>query len=595
MTTAAPPEAIPDRIDGFAQAVAQQEAGRFDEAVTLLHQVLATQPDHTEALSRLGWLLAQTGQLGLAVDAQRRITDIQPQSASAWSNLGVTLQTLGQHEEALRVLLHAVSLDPQIAEIQMNLGIEWQAHGMPSRAVTCYRQAIARKPELAEAWINLANALQDMGETTLALTANRQALVLQPGNWQALSNRQMGCQYSPTLSLEEIRHEAAQAGRRFPACAPQTLTHGSPPQAPRLRIGYVSGDLYAHPVGWMFARVAAAHDRTVVEVHCYADQRTQDFLTDELRDSVEHWHPVQNQSHEALRTLIQSHHIDVLIDLCGHTASNRLPVFAQRAAPVQLGWLGFSASTGIPAMDGIILGRATAPPGAETAFTEKVWRLPCSQFSYRPPDYAPEVMPPPHTRNGHITFGCFNNPAKIGHEVVALWATILHANPNSRLLLKSRSLADPHIAERMRYRFAVQGIDPARLDVRGASPHPEMLAQYGDMDIALDPFPFCGGLTTCEALWMGVPVVTLAWLRPMSRQGQDLLQEVGLHALVARTPRGYASIAHQLAADSTRLQHLRHSLRARMRQSDLCDGLVLSRALEAVYIKAAGSTGVSPP
>jgi predicted O-linked N-acetylglucosamine transferase (SPINDLY family) len=344
----------------------------------------------------------------------------------------------------------------------------------------------------------------------------------------------------------------------------------------------------------MFARVAAAHDRTAVEVHCYADQRTTDFLTDEIRASVERWHPVQTLSHDALGSLIQSHHIDVLIDLCGHTASNRLPVFAGRAAPVQLGWLGFSASTGIAAMDGVILGETMAPPGVETAFTEKIWCLPCSQFSYRPPDYAPEVAPPPHTRNGCITFGCFNNPAKIGHEVVALWATILHACPGSRLLLKSRSLADPHIADRMRHRFSLLGIDPGRLDVRGASTHTDMLAQYGDMDIALDPFPFCGGLTTCEALWMGVPVVTLPWLRPMSRQGQDLLQEVGLSALVARTPRDYARLAARLAGDSTHLQHLRLSLRERMRQSDLCDGSALSRALETVYVEAARATRISP-
>jgi protein O-GlcNAc transferase len=237
-------------------------------------------------------------------------------------------------------------------------------------------------------------------------------------------------------------------------------------------------------------------------------------------------------------------------------------------------------------MDGVILAESMAPAGAETGFTERIYRLPCCPFSYRPPDYAPQIPPPPSIRNGFITFGSFNNPAKVGPEVVSVWAGILRCIPNSRLILKARSLADPTIANLMRHRFEIFGVDSARLNFRGPSSHAEMLAQYGDIDIALDPFPFCGGLTTCEALWMGVPVVTLPRLRPMSRQGASLLRSVGLDSLVAATPREYLAIAVKLANDVGRIQLLRSSMRELVATSTLFDGAVLARALERVYVQA---------
>lgn len=566
------------------EARALQEMGCFAQAVSVLEHFVRSNPDHAEALSRLGWLLTQLGRLDDAIAMHRKAIEVSPQFASAWSNLGIALQTQGQHEDALRVLQHSVSLAPEIAESHVNLGIEWQAHGMHANAISAFRHAIALKPSLAEAWINLAIAFLDIGEVALARATNRQALTLQPGNFVALSNLQMCLQYASDLTSSEIKLNAALAGAWYgseTAFQKRRTREGT-----RLKIGYVSADLYAHPIGWMMTRVLAAHDQESFEVYCYADQLIDDFLTKEIHASVEHWHPVRALSHDALQALIQSHGIDVLIDLSGHTARNRLPTFARRAAPTQLAFLGFAASTGIAAMDGVILAESMAPEGVETGFTEQIHRLPCCPFSYRPPDYAPPIAAPPNISNGFITFGSFNNLAKMGPEVVSVWARILQCVPNSRLILKARSLSDPTIANLIRHRFKVLGVEPSRLDFRGPSSHAELLAQYGDMDIALDTFPFCGGLTTCEALWMGVPVVTLPWLRPMSRQGSSLLQAVGLDSLVAATPREYAANAIELANDVGRIQELRSCLRKRVETSALFDGAALALALERVYVQA---------
>ncbi len=570
----------------LAEAVALQDAGRLAEAATALRRALALEPAHAEALTRLGWVLNRLGRHDEAIAAHRDATQAAPAFAAAWSNLGVALQARGDHDEALAVLRHAVSLDANLAESRVNLGLEWQARGLMSEAAACYREAIARNPRLAETWTNLGIALQEAGDVSLAIAASRRALRSQPDHPAALSNAQMTRQYAADLTLAGLRRAAEATGARYGPELPLPPRDPWTDGARRLRVGYVSGDLYAHPVGWMACSALVAHDRERFEVHCYADRIAADFMTEEIRAGVEHWHPVRELDDAALRELVFAHGIDVLVDLAGHTASNRLAVFAKRAAPVQLSWLGFAASTGVAAMDGAILGEAMAPPGAQEAFTEPLLRLPRCHFTYRAPGYAPPVAPPPEERAGRITLGSFNNPAKMGPDVLRVWAQVLAGVPGSRLVLKWRMLGDANAAERVRRRFALLGIEASRIELRGASPHEAMLAEYGDIDIALDPFPFCGGLTTCEALWMGVPVVTLPWLRPMSRQGLAIHRELGLEDLVARTPREYVATVVALAGDRARRAELRRTLRARMAACALGDGRGLARALESQYARA---------
>jgi predicted O-linked N-acetylglucosamine transferase (SPINDLY family) len=279
--------------------------------------------------------------------------------------------------------------------------------------------------------------------------------------------------------------------------------------------------------------------------------------------------------------------IDVLVDLSGHTEHGRLGVVALRPAPVQLSWLGYFGSTGLPAVDAVVLGDALAPAGSEAFYTEALERVTGAHFAYAPPPYAPPVTAPPSTRNGTLTFGSFNNPAKFGDEVVQLWSAVLQAVPNSRLVLKWKTFADPGFARHTQQRFAACGVDPARVQARPATPHAQMLAEYGDIDVALDPFPFSGLISTLEALWMGVPVVTLPWQRPVSRQSLAVLRAIGLDRGIATTPRGYVAQAAALAADITTRTTWRSSgacgLRHRLSASPLADGRRLAGELEAIY------------
>lgn len=576
-----------DAGDVYAEAVALQEAERFEPAVAALKRFLALEPQHADGHSRLGWVLWRLGRLDESVAAHRRATQLAPNSAPAWAHLGLALQAKDEHDEALEALRHAVRLDPGFADAQVNLGLEYYGRGMIDDSVASFRRAVGVDGRLADAWVNLALVLQEAGEIAAPIAAIDFALAQRPGHRAAISNGLMTRQYAGSLNAEELRGNArtrtSALGEALPLPPRERWSRG----ARRLRVGYVSGDLYGHPVGYFAARALLAHDRDLVEAHAFSDTTADDAMTAALRPAFARWCETKALDDDALRAKILEENIDVLVDLAGHTAGNRLGVFAKRAAPVQLSWLGYAASTGLATIDGAILSGAMAPPGAEAAFIEPLIRLPRLQFTYRPPDYAPPVAPCPQARNGFVTFGCFNNPAKIGLDVIQAWARAMGRTEGSRLVLKWRAFHDPNVVARLRHRFQVLGIDPSRIEARPLSPHARMLGEYADIDIALDPFPFCGGLTTCEALWMGVPVVTLPWVRPMSRQGAAILAAAGLDDLVAATPRDYVQAIVALAADLPRRERLRASLRRLMEASPLFDGVSLARALEAEYVRLA--------
>ena len=350
-----------------------------------------------------------------------------------------------------------------------------------------------------------------------------------------------------------------------------------------LNIGYVSADFRRHPVGFFLAPVLARHDRRRFSVSCYSGRGLADDLTERLKAGADAWRSVGGLSDEALATAIRDDGIDVLVDLSGHTAGNRLTAFALRPAPVQVSWLGYFNTTGMKAIDYVLMDAETVPEGAERWFTEEVIHLPAGRFCYGPPEDAPPVAPPPVEERGRVTFASFNNLTKVGAEVVGLWARILDALPSSRLVLKWRSLGDAAVRDRYQAWFAAEGIEPNRIELQGASPHAEMLAAYGGVDVALDPFPFSGGVTSCEALWMGVPVVTWPGARPVSRQTAGFLRALGLAELIAADREDYVAIAAGLARDRDGLTALRAGLRARMAASPLCDGVRFTRHLEAAY------------
>lgn len=351
-----------------------------------------------------------------------------------------------------------------------------------------------------------------------------------------------------------------------------------------LRVGYVGADFCQHTVGLFVKDVLAAHDPQRVQAFAYSAGAVNDWVTNAVRQACT-FRDVASLDDAALVRLVQADGIDVLVDLSGHTAGSRLTAFAWRPAPVQVSWLGYFATTGLDAMDAVLLDNWHAPPGAESQFVEPLVRLPQGRFCYQPVQWAPDdVAPPPCARNGFVTFGSFNNTAKLNAQVLELWARVLAAVPRSRLVLKWRTFNDETFRGQVMEAFVRAGIDGGRIELRGPGFHADVLKEYADIDIALDTFPFTGGLTSCEALWMGVPVVTWPHSRVVSRQTHAIVNQIGLTPLSAQGADDYVRIAVALAHDPQGLTELRETLRDKMRASSLMDVAGFTRNLEDTLI-----------
>ncbi len=338
-----------------------------------------------------------------------------------------------------------------------------------------------------------------------------------------------------------------------------------------MRIGFVSPDLGRHPVGYFVAKLLENIPKDQFEVVCYSEHIT-DEMTERLKAASDEWLDITGISDTALATRIRDDRIDILFDLAGHTAKNRLLVFARKPAPVQISWIGYAGTTGLASMDYLLSDNYHTPEGCDPYYSEKIIRLPDDHICYEPPSYAPPVKNLPLINNGYVTFGCFNNPAKLNSDVLQTWSKILKQLPDSRLILKYKNMDTASNQERISSNMLKEGLDPSRLIYEGWQPHKDMLERYNDIDMALDPYPFTGGLTTCEALWMGVPVITTPRETFASRQSASYLHNIGLDELIATDVLQYVEMAVNLARDVDRLSSLRSGLRDRMANSALCDG-----------------------
>ena len=567
----------------IAEAEACYHRRQFADALGLLDRALRAGRSAPLQSNRC-LVLQRLGRVNEAIDAGRDAVALQPASAAAHANLAGALRMARRYDEALAALEAASRADPAFADAHAQRGLVLQEVGRLKDAIDAHREALTLAPDMPEAWNNIGICLQGLADAAGATAAYRRAMQVRRGFTDACSNLLMGAQYDAALTAEQLRAWAAQWQATWEAAGHARL----PPLAPRggrddrIRIGYVSADFDRHPVGWFLRDVLRRHDASRFEVHCYASQAIRDDVTEALIASARHWSFVGEDTDEQLARRIRADGIDVLVDLSGHTSRNRLGAFALRAAPVQVSWLGYFASTGLAEMDAVLLSREQAAQGAEAYFTERLVRLDCCQFSYAPPEDAPDVALP---QRADAVFGCFNNLGKVNDEVLVAWRAILAAVPRARLVLKWNSLNDPWLQEILRRRLVDHGIDAARVEMRGPVPHRDLLEEYADIDVALDPFPFSGALTTCEALWMGVPVVTLEWHRPNSRQTSSILRAIGLGDLVAATPAEYVARAVALAVDPDRRASLRRSLRAMMRASPVGDGEALVRELERAYTR----------
>jgi predicted O-linked N-acetylglucosamine transferase (SPINDLY family) len=547
---------------------------RAEEAMACFRHALRLKPDYAEAWSNLGNAQQSQGQLDEAVTSCRRAIELKPDYAEAHSNLGNALHDQDKLDESIACYRRAIELKPDYAVAHYNLGNLFQEQGVHEDAVACYRKAIELNPDHAEAYSNLGTSLHCQCKWDEAIGAYRQALALRPGFAEARSNLLLALHYCDGTTLPELAVAHAVYERVHAARLQRTWQpHPNDRSAERpLRLGFVSADFGQHPVGFFLIRALENIDRSRFGIVCYSERKTEDELTERFRATVSLWRDVHEMRNAELAKQIRADRIDILFDLAGHTAKNRLLVFARKPAPIQVTWAGYAGTTGLAAMDYILADRYEIPPEAETYYSERALRLPDGYVCYDPPGYAPAVQPLPALERGFVTFGSFNNPAKITSQVVQVWSRILQRVPQSRLLLKYKGMDDIATVNRLASEFSDRGIDPARIQCLGWSPHESLLAEYNHIDIALDPFPYNGGLTTCEALWMGVPVVTCPGQTFASRHSLSHLSVVGLTETIAGDREEYVEVAVALAGDLARLATLRAGLRSRVAASPLCDG-----------------------
>ena len=609
------PDRAPLDVDRALQrGMAHYESGRHDEAERVYGEVVASDPRQSDALHMLGVLAHRAGRhelavaylaqaievdpatpgfhhnLGEALSALGRIdeaveqyslaVELRPSYAVAHNGLGAALYRLGVHDEAMQHFELALTLEPGLAMAHANLGATLEAAGQLVDAVGRYEQALALAPASPESLNNLGSALQKLGRPLEAEARYREALALRPDFALAHSNLLLCLNYTdrdPADTFAEHRRWAERHTRSIDRVRPHSMNRD--PER-RLHVGYVAPDLAASPVAYFLEPLLRAHDRTQVQVTCYAGAAG--GRLDHLADRC---HDVTALPDATVAELVQRDSVDILVDLAGHTSNHRLFTFARRPAPVQATYCGYPNTTGLDAIDYRLTDEWADPVGmTEALHSEELVRLPGGFLCYAPAADAPEPSPPPSLAGGGVTFGSFNHLPKITPPVIELWARVLQAVPGSRMLLKAMGFADPAVCEGVRSAFASHGVDAGRIEmIAWTATHADHLDLYERVDVALDPFPYNGATTTCEALWMGVPVVTLAGRTHVGRVGVSLLRAAGLDDLIAGGADEYVEIARRLADGRASLAERRSEQRARMAASPLCDAARLAREIEQAY------------
>jgi predicted O-linked N-acetylglucosamine transferase (SPINDLY family) len=559
------------------------QAGRLAEAEAEYRQVLSAQPQHASAMHHLGVIAHQVGRHELAIELIDRALQLQPALPEAHVHLGNAQASLGRLDEAIVSHRQALQLRPASAEAWNSLGSVLAGSNQLTDAEAAFRQAIHLRPAFAEAFSNLGNALKEQGELDEAVAAFREAARLDPSRPALQSNLLYALLFRPFSDAATIATEQQTWNHRFalplkPLLRPHFNDHD--PER-RLRVGYVSPNFCRHAISHFLIPLLEAHDRTRVEIYGYASVKRPDDFTRRAHQATDVWRDVLGLDDEALAGRIRADRIDILVDLSQHMAANRLPAFARKPAPVQVAWLGYPASTGLDAIDYRLTDTWMEPDDAPWAESiEEAIRLPDCWFCFDPLE---ELEPALRLdlRSEPLTFGSLNNFCKVNETTLRLWAAVLRAVEGSRLLLHCPA---GNAQGRIGHWFEAQGITPRRLEfVPRTATRAEYLRLWERIDIGLDPFPYNGGTTTCEALWMGTPVVSLAGPSAISRLGLSILNNVGLPELAAASGDDYVHIAAQLAGDIPRRSALRSTLRTRLQNSPLMDARRFARNVEDAY------------
>ena len=534
--------------DLYRTAIRLHQQGQEAEAAALYDNVLAARPDHYGALHLKGVLALQAGDYEAAIDLIQRSLRIEPGQALALSNLGVAYRSLGRFDDAVVALRKALVLEPNSALALANLG-----------------QALSRSGAIAE-----------------SVSYSRRALALQPNQLGLQSSLLFAENYLAETDPLELADRARLVGELVAKANPARTSHPNDPSPDRpLRVGFVSGDMRSHPIGRFMLGGLHDIDPAQLELFAYANGKSEDAVTAALKAVLPRWLNVTGMNDARLDAQIVADEIDVLFDMSGHTVGNRMMVFARKPAPIAVSWIGYFATTGLTAIDYVLANRWVVPQSEERQWTEKIWRLPDTYLCFTEPLDAPPPTPLPALSNGVITFGCFNNFNKLNDRTLSSWGRLLALLPSARLILRSSGDYPEGMVANLEKRLVAAGIDLGRVridpKIGGYAAH---LASYAEIDIGLDPFPYNGGTTTVEALYMGVPVLVRAGDRYVAHMGESILHNAGLPEWIAADEAAYPELGARLAADLPALAALRAGLRNRMLASPLFDAPRFARNFE---------------
>jgi protein O-GlcNAc transferase len=561
-------------------------SGNLHDAARMFEEVLEIQPQNTEALYYFGLICYTFGNYDLAIEHLKEVLQLNPNLADTYVTMGNALQKKGQLNEAMSYYKKALEINPDSAEVYQGLGDTFRDQQKPKEAIDCYRKVILIDPERVLVYNKLAILLKDVGKLHEAEDNLKKAIEKEQNCHVYYSNFLFLMNHNPQHDAQIIFHEHLLFAKKFAEPLSRSISPYNNKRSinRRLKIGYVSPDFKLHPVAYFIEPILIEHTREHFEVFCYSDVPSPDDTTKRIQSHTDKWRSIFGVSDEKVAELIREDEIDILVDLSGHASAIRILLFARKPAPVQVSWIGYLATTGLSTIDYRIVDRYTDPPEmTEKFYTEKLVRLPESFLCYLPHKNCPKVSGLPALETGHITFGSFNKIMKVSEEVISLWSKILMGIPNSRLIMKTLSFSNEMSRQYGIDMFKQRGITEERIDLLLPDPPPKHLESYGLVDIGLDTFPFNGLTTTCEAMWMGVPVVTLAGTAYHTRSGVSLLSNVGLPQLIAKTNDEYISIAINLANDLKRLKFIREQLRDMMKCSPLCDSKRFIAHLEMSY------------
>jgi len=561
-----------------------QLVGRPGNAAATFRRALGIQPYFAEAHNNLGATLKELGQLDAAVASYRRAVAIKPDYPEVHYNLGVALKLLGGPDDEVASYRRALEIKPDYAEAHYNLGVARQAIGWHQGAVSSYRHALEINPHWAEADSNLGGSLQTLGLIDAAVASYRRALQIQPDFVDAHSNLIFTLDLAPGVDLATLRQERNrwEAIHAAPLAILQRPHANRPDPHRRLRIGYVSADFREHSATVAFGAMLVKFDPAGFEVFAYSNSPKQDAVTRLFQHHVPGWRDIVGLADEAVANLIRQDEIDILVDLSGHSAGNRLLVFARKPAPLQVTAWGYNTGTGLRTIDVLFADPIRVPPEEKHFYTEEVRYLPSAIGYYALREF-PQINPLPALSNHTITFGSLNRLAKVSEAAYQAWAQILLSVPDSRMVLKTAELDDAGVSMRILQHFTEAGIDPARMTLLGKTSWVEHVAAFGQVDIALDPFPQGGGVTTLEGLMMGVPVVTLRWPTFTGRASASSLTTLGLTDWIAESPEQYVELALRKARDVPALAALRTRLREIFTSSIIGDSQAYVKAVEQEY------------